>query len=80
MLNFRHIEAIRTTDNKPINLIKLHYLLFELHSMRPILTYETGLKLGIDTESCIFVPLSQTSTCMWSNYCMYCGNVQHLIT
>jgi hypothetical protein len=28
-------NAIKTIDNEIINLIKLHYLLFELHSMRP---------------------------------------------
>jgi hypothetical protein len=28
-------NAIKTIDNEMINLIKLHYLLFELHSMRP---------------------------------------------
>jgi hypothetical protein len=27
-----------------INLIKLHYLLFELHSTRPKLTYKTGIR------------------------------------
>ena len=28
-------NAIKTIDNEMINLIKLHYLLFELHSTRP---------------------------------------------
>jgi hypothetical protein len=28
-------NAIKTIDNDTINLIKLHYLLFELHSTRP---------------------------------------------
>jgi hypothetical protein len=28
-------NAIKTIDNEMMNLIKLHYLLFELHSTRP---------------------------------------------
>ena len=28
-------NAMKTIDNEMINLIKLHYLLFELHSTRP---------------------------------------------
>jgi hypothetical protein len=29
------LNAIKTIDNEMINLIKLHYLLFELHPTRP---------------------------------------------
>jgi hypothetical protein len=29
------MSTIETIDNEMINLIKLHYLLFELHSTRP---------------------------------------------
>ena len=31
----RRMQLIKTIDNEMINLIKLHYLLFELHSTRP---------------------------------------------